>query len=83
MNDCIREAIAAAEPPTSGGRRLRIYYATQVSTCPPTFVLFVNDVKLMHYSYERYLKNYLRKTFDFSGTPIRMMVRNRNENRND
>lgn len=83
LNDCIREAIAAAEPPTSGGRRLRIYYATQVSTCPPTFVLFVNDVKLMHYSYERYLKNYLRKTFDFSGTPIRMMVRNRNENRND
>ena len=83
LNDCIREAIAAAEPLTSGGRRLRIYYATQVSTCPPTFVLFVNDVKLMHYSYERYLKNYLRKTFDFSGTPIRMMVRNRNENRND
>lgn len=83
LNDCIREAIAAAEPPTSGGRRLRIYYATQVSTCLPTFVLFVNDVKLMHYSYERYLKNYLRKTFDFSGTPIRMMVRNRNENRND
>ena len=83
LNDCIREAIAAAEPPTSGGRRLRIYYATQVSTCPPTFVLFVNDVKLMHYSYERYLKNYLRKTFDFSGTPIRMMVRNRNENKND
>ena len=83
LNDCIREAIAAAEPPTSGGRRLRIYYATQVSTCPPTFVLFVNDVKLMHYSYERYLKNYLRKTFDFSGTPIRMMVHNRNENRND
>lgn len=83
LNDCIREAIAAAEPPTSGGRRLRIYYATQVSTCPPTFVLFVNDVKLMHYSYERYLKNYLRKTFDFSGTPIRMMVRNHNENRND
>ena len=83
LNDCIREAIAAAEPPTSGGRRLRIYYATQVSTCPPTFVLFVNDVKLMRYSYERYLKNYLRKAFDFSGTPIRMMVRNRNENRND
>ena len=83
LNDCIREAIAAAEPPTSGGRRLRIYYATQVSTCPPTFVLFVNDVKLMHYSYERYLKNYLRKTFDFSGTPIRMMVRNRNETQND
>ena len=83
LNDCIREAIAAAEPPTSGGRRLRIYYATQVSTCPPTCVLFVNEVKLMHYSYERYLKNYLRKTFDFSGTPIRMMVRNRNETQND
>ena len=83
LNDCIREAIAAAEPPTSGGRRLRIYYATQVSTCPPTFVLFVNDVKLMHYSYERYLKNYLRKTFDFSGTPIRHDGRNRNETQND
>lgn len=79
LNDCIREAIASVEPPSSGGRRLRIYYATQVSTCPPTFVLFVNDTKLMHYSYERYLKNYLRKTFDFTGTPIRMMIRNRNE----
>lgn len=79
LNDCIREAVTAVEPPSSGGRRLRIYYATQVSTCPPSFVLFVNDAKLMHYSYERYLKNYLRKTFDFAGTPIRMMIRNRNE----
>mgnify|MGYP005759962151 FL=1 len=83
LNDCIREAVTAVEPPSSGGRRLRIYYATQVSTCPPSFVLFVNDTKLMHYSYERYLKNYLRKTFDFTGTPIRMMIRNRNENKND
>jgi GTP-binding protein len=83
LNDCIREAVTAVEPPSSGGRRLRIYYATQVSTCPPSFVLFVNDAKLMHYSYERYLKNYLRKTFDFAGTPIRMMIRNRNENKND
>ena len=83
LNDCIREAVTAVEPPSSGGRRLRIYYATQVSTCPPSFVLFVNDTKLMHYSYERYLKNYLRKTFDCTGTPIRMMSRNRNENKND
>ncbi len=82
LNDCIREAVTAVEPPSSGGHRLRIYYATQISTCPPSFVLFVNDTKLMHYSYERYLKNYLRKTFDFSGTPIRMMIRNRNENKN-
>lgn len=79
LNDCIREAVMAVEPPTSKGRRLKIFYATQPSANPPTFVLFVNDVELMHFSYQRYLENYLRKTFDFSGTPIRMLIRARNE----
>ena len=62
---------------SSGGRRLRIYYATQVSTCPPTFVLFVNDETLMHFSYERYLNNAFRKAFGFEGTPIRFILRER------
>lgn len=79
LNDCIREAITAVEPPSDKGRRLKIMYATQVSTYPPSFVLFVNDEKLMHFSYLRYLENYLRKTFDFEGTPVKIMVRQRNE----
>ncbi len=79
LNDCIREAIAANSPPSDKGRRLKIYYATQVSTKPPTFVLFVNDSTIMHFSYERYLENYLRKSFDFSGTPIRIFIRDKTE----
>jgi len=79
LNDCIREAITASEPPTDHGRRLKIYYATQVSVLPPTFVLFVNDAKLMHFSYKRYLENYLRKTFEFSGTPVHIIIRERDE----
>ncbi len=70
LNDCVREAITASEPPSKNGRRLRIYYVSQVDVCPPKFLLFVNDVELLHFSYKRYLENYLRKTFDFTGTPI-------------
>ena len=77
LNECLSEAIAMVEPPSDRGRRLKIYYGTQVSIKPPTFVIFVNDVKLVHYSYERYLENYFRKTFDLEGTPIRIIFRQR------
>lgn len=75
LNECISDAIAITPPPSVKGRRLRIYYSTQVSVKPPTFVLFVNDPKLMHVSYQRYLENYLRQTFGLDGTPIRLLIR--------
>ena len=77
LNDVVNEAVSMSEPPTQNGRRLKMYYATQVSTQPPTFVVFVNDSTLVHFSYERYLENYFRKTFGFTGTPIRILFRNR------
>jgi GTP-binding protein len=79
LNECISEAITMVEPPSDKGRRLKIYYATQVATVPPYIVIFVNDSRLIHFSYMRYLENYLRKTFDFSGTPIRLAARNKND----
>ncbi len=75
LNDIVNEATNAFPPPIQGGRRLKIYYATQQGVCPPTFILFVNDEKLMFFAYERYLENYFRKTFDFTGTPIRFVLR--------
>jgi len=75
LNECLAEAIAMNEPPSDKGRRLKIFYGTQVSVKPPTFVLFVNDPELMHYSYERYLENYFRKTFGLEGTPVRIIAR--------
>ena len=83
LNDCLQDAITAVEPPATNGRRLKVFYMTQVSIKPPTFVLFVNEVPLMHFSYQRYLENYLRKTFDFSGTPIKIIIRQRNESREE
>ena len=77
LNDCIADAVAFSEPPTDKGRRLKIYYGTQVSIKPPTFVLFVNDPALMHFSYIRYLENQFRKSFGLEGTPIRFIVRQR------
>lgn len=79
LNECISEAITMVEPPSDKGRRLKIFYATQVATVPPYIVLFVNDSRLIHFSYMRYLENFLRKTFDFSGTPIRLAARNKND----
>lgn len=79
LNDCLGEATAVSEPPSKNGRRLKIYYATQVAVAPPTFVLFVNDPELVHFSYMRYLENYFRKSFDFTGTPIRILTRYKNE----
>ena len=75
LNDILADATSALQPPMTGGRRLRIYYATQLGVCPPSFLLFVNDTELMHFAYERYLENYFRKTFDFTGTPIRFSLR--------
>ena len=75
LNDILADAQTALQPPASSGRRLRIYYATQQSTKPPTFVMFVNDESLLHFSYERYLENQFRKAFGFEGTPIRFVLR--------
>lgn len=79
LNDVLREAILTNEPPSKNGKRLKIYYVTEVSANPPTFVIFVNDDMLMHFSYRRYLENALRRSFDFEGTPIRLIIRNKNE----
>lgn len=75
LNDLLNEATAMVQPPSDKGKRLKIYYMTQASVKPPTFVLFINSIELMHYSYERYLENQLRKSFGFEGTPIRFMLR--------
>ena len=77
LNDVLGDAQIALQPPMSGGRRLKIYYGTQIGVCPPTFALFVNDENLMHFAYQRYLENQLRKAFDFSGTPVRFALRER------
>ena len=79
LNQVLNESIAVVQPPTDKGRRLKLYYMTQASTKPPTFVVFVNDKKLFHFSYERYLINQIRKEFTLTGTPVRMIVRERNE----
>lgn len=79
LNDVISDAVAATEPPAKSGRRLKIYYATQPDVCPPKIVFFVNDSSLVHFSYRRYLENSLRRAFDFSGTPIKLVFNNRKE----
>lgn len=75
LNDVLNEAVSALQPPMQGGKRLKIYYATQGGVQPPSFVLFVNEEKLMFFAYERYLENYFRKTFSLEGTPIRFILR--------
>lgn len=79
LNEIIQSAIIANEPPFRKGKRLKIKYITQADTNPPTFVLFVNDGTIIHYSYLRYLENYLRNSVDFSGTPIKLVVKSREE----
>ena len=79
LNELLAEAVAIVQPPTDKGKRLKVLYMTQVSTKPPTFAIFVNDKKLFHFSYERYIVNKLRQEFNFKGTPIRILVRERNE----
>ncbi len=79
LNDVLADITASLQAPYISGRRLKIYYATQQSTCPPTFVLFVNDETLMHFAYQRYLENQFRKAFGFEGTPIRFILREKNQ----
>lgn len=77
LNEVVEDAVARNPAPTDKGKRLRIYYATQVAIKPPTFVVFVNEPELMHFSYERFLENRIRESFDFEGTPIRIITRAR------
>lgn len=79
LNDLVREMVMLNPPPTDKGRRLKILYVTEVGVKPPTFVIFVNDPELMHFSYLRYIENRLRSTFGFEGTPLKMVVRSRKE----
>ena len=79
LNDVLADATASLQAPFMNGRRLKIYYATQQGVCPPTFVFFVNDEDLMHFAYQRYLENQFRKTFGFEGTPIRFILREKNQ----
>ena len=81
LNDVLNEAIAMVQPPSDRGKRLKIYYMTQADIKPPSFVLFINDLELMHYSYERYLKNMLRSNFGFEGTPIRFTIKEKSDKR--
>ena len=79
INQVINEAIAIVQPPTDKGKRLKILYGTQASTKPPTFVIFVNNKDLFHFSYERYLVNQFRREFGLVGTPVRIIVREKGE----
>ncbi len=79
LNEILTEAVAMKQPPSDKGRRLRIYYMTQVAVKPPTFVMFINDKDLMHFSYTRYIENQIRDTFGFRGTPLRFIARERKE----
>ncbi len=79
LNEIMSEAVAMQQPPSDKGKRLRLYYITQVSVKPPTFVIFVNDKELMHFSYTRYIENQIRETFGFRGTPLRFIIRERSE----
>ena len=79
LNDLLGEMLAMVQPPSDKGRRLKVFYMTQVGINPPTFILFINDKELMHYSYERYIENQLRKAFEFTGTPIKFVLRERDK----
>ena len=80
LNEIIAEAVVLQQPPSDKGKRLKIFYGTQVSVKPPTFVLFVNDKKLMHFSYERYIENRIRESFGgFTGTSLKIITRERKE----
>ena len=77
LNDVLANATARVEPPSDKGKRLKIYYITQASTKPPTFVFFVNKAELFHFSYQRYLENQIRQTFGLEGTPVKIIIRER------
>ena len=77
LNEIMSEAVAMQQPPSDKGKRLKLYYITQVAVKPPTFVIFVNDKELMHFSYTRYLENRIRETFGFRGTSLKFIIRER------
>ncbi|MBR3300196.1 MAG: ribosome biogenesis GTPase Der, partial [Clostridia bacterium] len=79
LNDILADATARVQPPSDKGKRLKIYYMTQASTRPPTFVAFCNRAELFHFSYQRYLENQIRSTFGLEGTPVRFIIRERGE----
>ena len=79
LNEIFMEAIAMQQPPSDKGKRLKLFYITQVSVKPPTFVIFVNDKELMHFSYTRYIENKVREAFGFAGTPLRFIIRERTD----
>ena len=79
LNEILSEAVAMQQPPSDKGKRLKIFYITQVSIKPPTFVLFVNNKELMHFSYTRYIENKIREAFGFRGTPLKFIIRERKE----
>jgi GTP-binding protein len=79
LNDMLADATARVQPPSDKGRRLKIYYMTQTSIKPPSFVIFCNDIRLFHYSYQRYIENQIREVFGFKGTPIRFVLRQRGD----
>ena len=81
VNEIMAEAVALQQPPSDKGKRLKLYYITQVSVKPPTFVIFVNDKQLMHFSYTRYIENKIREAFGFKGTPLRFIIRERKEDK--
>lgn len=81
LDEIMSEAVALQQPPSDKGKRLRLYYITQVSVKPPTFVIFVNDKELMHFSYTRYIENKIREAFGFKGTPLKFIIRERKENK--
>ncbi len=79
LNEIMAEAVALKQPPSDKGKRLKLFYITQVAVKPPTFVIFVNDKELMHFSYTRYIENQIRETFGFKGTPLKFIIRERKE----
>ena len=79
LNEIMTEAVAMQQPPSDKGKRLRLYYITQVAVKPPTFVIFVNDKQLMHFSYTRYIENRIRAAFGFRGTSLKFIIRERKE----
>ena len=79
LNEIMAEAVAMQQPPSDKGKRLKLYYITQVGVKPPTFVIFVNDKELMHFSYTRYIENKIREAFGFKGTSLKFIIRERKE----
>ena len=79
LNDVLADAVTRVQPPSDKGRRLKIYYMTQTSVAPPTFVLFCNKAELFHFTYQRYIENCLRDTFGFKGTPIKMVIKQKTD----